>query len=323
MKMLHMRAAVLRGPRQVVVEERELPEPGTGAVRVRLEGSGLCASSLPSYLGRPWLHYPMAPGAPGHEGWGTIEALGPAVSGVRLGDRVAVLSDAAFASHVVVDADTIVPLPRELDGQPFPGEALGCAMNIVRRSELSPGQTVAVIGLGFLGACVTRVASRRGCHVIAISRRDSSLDLGRRSGAALTVRLGDKHEVIDQVMAATCGVGAERVIECTGEQLGLDVAGEITRVRGRLVIAGYHQDGKRQVDLQLWNWRGLDVVNAHERHPAEYVSGIRAAVRAVLEGELQPSDLFTHRFPLGAVAAAFDLLAERPDGFVKALVSSS
>ena len=38
---------------------------------------------------------------------------------------------------------------------------------------------------------------------------------------------------------------------------------ELTRVRGRLVVAGYHQDGPRQVDMQLWNWRGLDVINAH------------------------------------------------------------
>ena len=55
------------------------------------------------------------------------------------------------------------------------------------------------------------------------------------------------------------------------------LAGDVTGVRGRLVIAGFHQDGPRTVDLQLWNWRGIDVVNAHERAPAVALDGIRQA----------------------------------------------
>jgi hypothetical protein len=55
-----------------------------------------------------------------------------------------------------------------------------------------------------------------------------------------------------------------------------DLAGELCAERGRLVIAGYHQDGMRQVNVQLWNWRGIDVINAHERDPQAYVDGMRA-----------------------------------------------
>jgi len=54
------------------------------------------------------------------------------------------------------------------------------------------------------------------------------------------------------------------VIEAAGQQWPLDLATELTRERGRLIIAGYHQDGPRQINMQLWNWRGLDVINAHE-----------------------------------------------------------
>ncbi len=50
-------------------------------------------------------------------------------------------------------------LPPELAGQPFPGEPLGCAMNIFRRSDIQPGQTVAIVGIGFLGALLTRLAT--------------------------------------------------------------------------------------------------------------------------------------------------------------------
>jgi threonine dehydrogenase-like Zn-dependent dehydrogenase len=109
-------------------------------------------------------------------------------------------------------------------------------------------------------------------------------------------------------------------IEAVGKQGALDVAGEITGIRGRLVIAGYHQDGPRQVNMQLWNWRGLDVINAHERDPTVYVAGLRAAVEAVRAGRLDPRVLCTHEFPLEQLGAALDLTRDRPDGFLKAII---
>jgi threonine dehydrogenase-like Zn-dependent dehydrogenase len=110
------------------------------------------------------------------------------------------------------------------------------------------------------------------------------------------------------------------VIEAAGKQEPLDLAGELTRERGRLVIAGYHQDGPRQVNMWLWNWRGLDVINAHERDPNIYLQGIRAAIEAIESGSLDPSALYTHRFPLERLADALNMTRDRPDGFVKALV---
>ena len=62
-------------------------------------------------------------------------------------------------------------LPASLAGQPFPGEPLGCAMNIFRRSGIEAGQTVAIVGIGFLGAILTRLAAHAGARVIAVSRR--------------------------------------------------------------------------------------------------------------------------------------------------------
>ena len=111
------------------------------------------------------------------------------------------------------------------------------------------------------------------------------------------------------------------MIECTGKQRPLDVAGEIIRERGRLVIAGYHQDGSRQINMQLWNWRGLDVINAHERDLAVYVAGIRHAIRAVEAGLLNPAPLYTHLFPLEQVSDALNMMVQRPDGFMKALIT--
>jgi threonine dehydrogenase-like Zn-dependent dehydrogenase len=313
-----MRAAVIGGPRTVEIVSMATPDPGDGEVLVELEGCGVCGSDLPVWQGRPWFDYPRDPGSPGHEGWGRIAAVGAGVDGLAVGDRVAAMAFRSDAEFDVADAAAVVPLPEELGDAPFPGEALGCAMNVARRSGFEPGMDVAVVGAGFLGTLLVQLAAGAGARVIAISHRPYSLEVARAMGAAETLPFDS--DVVAGVEELTGGRLCDRVLEVTGKQEPLDVAAALTRVRGRLVIAGFHQDGPRQVDMQLWNWRGLDVVNAHERDPAEYVRGMRAAARAVAAGELDPSPLYTHEFPLDRIGEAFATAGERPDGFMKALV---
>ncbi|HKO15334.1 MAG TPA: zinc-binding dehydrogenase, partial [Gemmatimonadaceae bacterium] len=296
--------------------------PGPREVRIRLEGSGVCHSNLPVWEGRPWFSYPTEPGAPGHEGWGIVDAVGSGVHEVTPGQRVAALSYHAYAEYDVAAADAVVPLPDALAGEPFPGEPLGCAFNIFRRAAIEPGLTVVIVGIGFLGALLTRLAANAGARVIAISRRPFALDVARQFGADEVVSMDDHQRIIERVKALTGGTFADRVIEAVGQQWPLDLAGELTRERGRLVIAGFHQDGPRQINMFLWNWRGLDVVNAHERDAAVYVEGIRDAVRAVAAGRLDPAPLYTHRFPLDELDRALEATRDRPDGFMKALVAT-
>ncbi|HSU20663.1 MAG TPA: zinc-binding dehydrogenase [Variovorax sp.] len=317
-----MLAGVIAAPGRAVVERVARPEPGPGQVLLRLEGSGVCASSLPLWQGRDWFQYPQAAGAPGHEGWGRVAALGEGVSGLRVGDRVAALTYRAHAEYDLAEASAVVPLPPSLDGVPMPGEPLGCAFNIFERSGIEAGQTVAIVGIGFLGALLTRLAVRAGARVIAISRRPFALDVARQSGAHHTLLMDDHWRILDEVKRLTDGRWCERVIEAVGLQWPLDLAAELTGERGRLIVAGYHQDGPRQVNMQMWNWRGFDVVNAHERDPARYVAGIRAAIDAMQAGGVDPAPLFTHRFPLDRLGDALELALRRPDGFLKAVVTT-
>jgi threonine dehydrogenase-like Zn-dependent dehydrogenase len=316
-----MKAAVITAPR--VVEIRKVPVPALGAdqVLIRMEGCGLCGSNQPVWQGRPWFDYPLAPGAPGHEGWGTVAAVGAHVTRVVVGERVAALSYCALAEYDVARQDRVVRLPAELGAQDVPGEPLGCAMNVLRRSDIQRGHTVAVVGVGFLGAVLVQLARRAGARVVAVSRRPFALELARALGAEHCFELGDDITAIArQVEALTEGSGCDRVIEAAGVQSTLDLASRLVRVRGRLIIAGFHQDGPRHIDLQDWNWRGLDVINAHERDPAVYMEGIRAAVDAVDSGAIDLSRLITHRLDLRHAGDALDLLDTRPGGFLKAEV---
>src|SRR3982750_3726402 len=80
------RAAIIDAPHSSRIDRIAYPEPGEHEVRVRLEGSGVCASSLPVWEGRAWFSYPLEAGSPGHEGWGIVDAVGEGVRGISVGD---------------------------------------------------------------------------------------------------------------------------------------------------------------------------------------------------------------------------------------------
>ncbi len=315
-----MRAAVIVAPQKVEITEVNLPEPGPTQVRIKMEGCGLCASNIPVWQGREWFSYPIAAGNPGHEGWGFVDAIGEEVTTVKVGERVAAITYNAYAEYDLAEAESLVKLPATLDNIPFPGEPLGCAINIFKRSDIEAGQTVAIIGIGFLGALLIQLAKNAGAKVIALSQRDYSLEVARECGADEIIKLDDHWQIIEKVKNLTNGQFCPRVIECTGKEWPLNLAGELTTERGKLIIAGFHQDGMRSVNVQLWNWRGLDVINAHERDPKIYLQGMQEAVEAVQTGRINPQPLYTHTFPFEEIAEAFLVLQNRPDGFMKALI---
>jgi threonine dehydrogenase-like Zn-dependent dehydrogenase len=316
--MTAMRAAVLLAPGKLVLREAARPTPGPGQVRVRLEGCGLCADDLPLWEGRPWCAYPLAPGAPGREGWGFVDAVGAGVRGLSGGERVTYAGARGFAEYEVVAADAVVRLPAQLEGAPAPGATLGRAVNILRRCALEPRQTVVVVGVGYLGALLIGLLARHGADVVAVARRPAALEVARRVGAALVLPF-ERESAGAAVRARTGGEGAPCVVEATGAPEALDLAAELCATRGRLVIAGTHADGPRHVNMQ-WNWKGLDVCSVHDREPAVCRAGVQAAIAELTAGGWRPAALITHRVALADLRGAFDLLHTRPDGFLKAIV---
>jgi threonine dehydrogenase-like Zn-dependent dehydrogenase len=249
-----------------------------------------------------------------------VDAVGEGVTDLVIGERVGALSAHAYADYDIANASDVVKLPEGLKDLALPLEPFGCAFNIFRRSYIREGQTVAIIGVGFLGSVLVSLACAAGARVIAISRRQESLDLARLLGPITAIPMDDHSAIVEQVRELTGGTFCDRVIECVGKQWPLDLAAELTREGGRLVIAGYHQDGPRQVNMQLWNWRGFDVINAHERNPQVSLQGMREAVAAIETGLIDPKPLITHRYPLERLGDALNATRDKPGNFIKAVV---
>lgn len=316
----HMKAAVIAAPGKIEIVSAPVPEPLENEVRIKIEACGICGSDLPVWQGREWFSYPFEAGAPGHEGFGIIDKVGSDVSGFDEGDRVAMLSYHAYAQYDIAKADEVVKLNQDHVGIPFPGEPLACAMNIFKRAEISKNDVVAVIGAGFIGNLLIQLSKSAGAVVIAISQREIALQLAFEAGANHIIKLDDHYEIIKKVNEITKNQGCSRVIEATGKQWPLDLAGDLVGIRGKLVIAGYHQDGLRQVNVQNWNWKGIDVINAHERDPRQYIRGMKEAVFAIENNALNPSMLYSHVFELENIAEAFELMNSRTDNMLKILV---
>ena len=316
-----MRAAVLSGACDVTLRTVRRPDAGPGQVRIRVEGSGVCASSLPVWEGRPWFTYPSPPGEPGHEGWGVVDQIGEGVDADLLHRRVTFLSTHAFAEWDVADATGVVTIPSSLAGRACPGEALGCAVQAFDRARVAAGDVVAVVGVGFLGAAIVRLAAQGGATVVACSRRPFARHRALALGAVEALDLADVDAARGAVAAASGGRMADVVFEAGGVQRTLDLASTLCRPSARLVIAGYHQDGLRTIDLGLWNWRGLEVVNAHERDAGVCVGGMRRALDLVDQGVVDLDTLVTHTVDLDEVGRAFAWIRDRPSGFLKAVVT--
>jgi threonine dehydrogenase-like Zn-dependent dehydrogenase len=315
-----MRVARIVAPGELRFEVVPPPEPAPDQVRFRVEGCGVESATLAAWSGCGSQRYPLAPGEPGCEAWGVVDAIGDAVHDVCVGDRIAAISERGYAEMDVVDAGALLRLPAALRGVPFPGRTLAGALSAIERSRLGAGQTVAVVGIGFLGAMLVRLATLAGARVIALSRRPFSLSLGREMGAISTVDLRDPERAVAEVKELTQGELCDIAIEATARQPALTLAGRLVTARGKLVIAGRHCDGKREVDLDSWGKLGLDVINADDARLRVQVAGMKAALAAVQAEQLDPRPLYTHLYGLNDLAEALDTAQQRPLGFIKALI---
>jgi len=110
-------------------------------------------------------------------------------------------------------------------------------------------------------------------------------------------------------------------LEVGGNENSLNLAAEICRMEGKLVIFGYHPGPRTIKDLGFWNWMAFDIINAHFRNLSDILSGARVGIGQLNSGRLNMAPLITHTFPIEKIEAAFAAAKEKPEGFVKSVVT--
>jgi threonine dehydrogenase-like Zn-dependent dehydrogenase len=170
--------------------------------------------------------------------------------------------------------------------------------------------------------CVGLLSTGGPAEVIAISERAEGLEKARGLGATAAVRPSHLHPT-DRLSAPDperLGDGFDVVVEASGRQDSLDLSSELVSPHGTLLILGYHQGGRRNIDVGLWNWKAIQVINGHVRRRPELIQAIRRGVELIGRGRLSMQALITDEMPLDQVDRAFSLLSEKPPGVTKVVI---
>jgi L-iditol 2-dehydrogenase len=143
----------------------------------------------------------------------------------------------------------------------------------------------------------------------------------------LSGELGADHQLnplnddIDkEIKNLTNGKGVDISFEVGGNQSTLDLASQICRMEGKLVIFGYHPGSRVINDLGYWNWMAFDIINAHFRDMNTILRGTRIGMDLLNSGKIKMDKLITHRYSLEEIEKAFTAAKEKPVGFVKSVI---
>lgn len=314
-----MRYSQLIAPQRSEVAESENREPGDGQVAVCVSVCGVCAAEL-----HPWdTGVSRYPRRLGHEPVGVVEAVGPGVERFAVGDRVTGLFLEAFSDRSIVPEDMLMHVPEGLEDENALGEPLACLVNAQRRTPIELADRVALIGLGYMGLGMLQLLKLRGpSKIVAIDVREEARQHALELGAD---EVYHPSEVPDEYLLTRwedweSDRGLDVVVEASGTQPGLTLAGKMVRAHGVLSILGFHQGGDRQVDVEMWNWKAIDVVNAHVRRSEDLLESMRIGLELEAKGLINLGRLVTHRFGLEEVDQAYTALRDKPEGFIKAVV---
>lgn len=297
---------------------QKVPTPGPQQVIVRVRNVGVCASDLPTWANQQ----PAYPVQLGHEPVGEVIEASPG-AGIPIGSLVGGRIFPSFATYAVADLADVVIIPDGVDPAVALPEPVGCVVEGYRRTPIEPGASVAVVGGGFMGLIMVQLlASSAISNLIVVDPRADARDTAMACGADQVYEPSSVPSALRYSMDSAATDGFDVVVEASGSQAGLDLASDLVRPHGVLSILGYHQ-GPRQVRMHDWNWKALDVVNAHVRDQSLLREATLAGLRLQQAGRLDMHKLVTHRFPADRIDEAFETLRGKPHGFIKSVVDFS
>ncbi|HEX2202920.1 MAG TPA: NAD(P)H-quinone oxidoreductase [Longimicrobium sp.] len=252
-----MRAVVITrpgAPEVLEIQERELPEPGPGQIRVRVRTSALNRADLLQRRGA----YPAPHGAaadiPGLEYAGEVDAVGEGAGLWAVGNRVmGIVGGGGHAEYVVVHEREAIRVPQNLgweEAAAVPEAFLTAYDALFRQLDLKVGERLLVHAIGSgVGTAALQLARAAGATVIGTSRTADKLKRAEQMGLEVGVDTG-REDLAEAVNQATYGSGVHAVLDLVGGKL-LEASLRVVALRGRVVVVGTTGGAKAEIDLGL------------------------------------------------------------------------
>lgn len=340
----HMYAAVLKAPGDLRYEKVGRPDDlAPDQALVKVMAAGICGSDIGRVMVTGTYRFPTIPG---HEFAGVVERTGAAVSHVRPGDRVAVAplmpcgrcdacqrghyslcdhydflgsrSDGGFAQYVRTPARNLVPVPA---GVPFEEaatiESAAIVLHGIHKINLRAGDAVAVVGIGALGYFAVRLARLSGARpVVAVDIDPVKLELARQAGADVCID-ARAPDAAQQVRQATCGAGADVVLETAGNNAGRELAIHVARKQGTIVVYGsaHHDVVFKPQTFERILRHELSIVGSWNSYSVPFPGKEwHDLMRFIAAGDLTARPLISHVQPLADAPRIFREIADRSFG---------
>jgi alcohol dehydrogenase len=298
--------ALVKSEKGVELREIPIPEVGEGEVLIKVVNAGICGTDLAVYTGSLEVPTPLVMG---HEFSGTV-VKGPekwlgkrVVSEIntacgrcyfcRVGERyhcinrktLGITMDGCFAEYVKVSEKNVYEIPFSFEEGIFV-EPLAAAIQTVKRTKISLGENVLVLGCGRLGLLVVQIMGLQGANVFAFDHNDSKLKLASSFGAK-TISLDEKNLPMFDV-----------VVECTGNPNALNKAIELVKPTGTIALKST-PGGLSEIKMTL-------VAQKEIRIQGSRCGPFDVAIHLIRDGKVQVKKLISNRFSLEEYNKAFE-----------------
>jgi alcohol dehydrogenase len=347
-----MRAAVFKEPGRIVLERKPVPEIGPGDALVRVTTTTICGTDVHILKGE----YPVAPERiVGHEPVGVIAALGTAVTGYQIGQRVVVGAITPCGQcFACLEGHPAQCGGKAIGGWRFGNSIDGCQAEYVRvpfamanlalvppvlsdedvlmcpdimstgfggaeSGRIAIGDTVAVFAQGPIGLCATAGAKLRGATtIVAVDGVPERLAMAKRLGADVTI---DFHtaDPVERILQLTEGRGVDVAIEALGTQQTFESCLRVLKPGGVLSSLGVYS-GKLALPLDAIAAGLGDHAIVTTLCPGGK-ERMRRLMRVIASGRVALGSLVTHRYPLDRIEDAYDLFAHQRDGVLKVAIT--
>jgi len=324
--------AVICQPNQIEIQEHPIPEPGPGELLVRVEASGICGTDLHIFRGEYMGSYPVIPG---HEFAGVVEAVGPAITRYKLGDRIAVEPNIAcdncanclnnrqnfclnwqavgvtrpggMAQYTLVPekaAFSIGDLPFEAGAFMEP---LSCVLHGIQRAQIQMGDQVAILGAGPIGALMLQVVKNQGAaRVTVLENNPTRAQFIHELGAdQVASRIEDLEKDLYDV-----------VIDATGSVALMSQTIQFVRYGGTILLFGVPPSGaEMQIEAFPIFRKGLRILSSFTSLRNSF-----QAVELLQSGKVQVEPIISHRLPLSELENGIQILETRQAGVKKVMI---
>jgi L-iditol 2-dehydrogenase len=329
-----MTAARLYAPGDLRVEDVDIPEVGEDQVLARVKAVGICGSDPARVMLKGTYSYPTTVG---HEFSGEVVALGSQVTSTSVGDRVTIVPlipcgacaycaigeynlcddysyygsrvDGAMAEYIAVEENNILRLPAGVDFEAGAcTDPVSVALHALRKADIKAGETVAVLGIGPIGAFAVQWARIMGAReIFAVDVVPEKLSIAQEIGAdrVFNATTGDP---VEFVLDHTAGLGVDRVIEMAGSSLAQEQSLRMAKKQGRVVFCGisYNELVLPQETLNQLLRKEVSLVGSWNSSFAPLpIHEWQTSLDFLAAGRIRCHPLISHRLPLSEVPNTF------------------